>query len=155
MKSIYLKTILIFVTACSLTACQTASVDPSVVKPVTKNNGPITIKGHCVQRETDGHRDKITVEMEGNKVKSFDWTAQPRAGSCRFQLKDFTQISTLPNADLQSKKDKKCHIYAWQDDDHITLAIYGCKKICKQNDRILPILLDIKSGACKARPADK
>lgn len=136
-----------------LTACQTPlSTSPQSQTSPTRNTGPVTIEGSCEQRAVDGHRDKIKISVKENVVSALDWTANPRAGACRFELKNFTQVSTKPNADLQSKKDKKCHVYVWQDDNHITVSMYGCKKTCKQNDRILPILLDTQTGRCKAAP---
>lgn len=113
------------------------------------------MKGNCTQREVDGHRDKITFTIKENIVEALDWTAQPRTGSCRFQLKEFNQVSTWPNVDLQSKKDKSCHVYAWQDYDYISVSIFGCKRICKHNDRILPILLDGETGTCKPHVTNK
>lgn len=143
---------------CSLAlfACSTPNNTPkatsSDVMPLPqKNTGPITIKGNCQQREQDGYADRITVEVDKNNVKALDWTAQPRGRSCRFELKNFTQVSNQPIADLQSKKDKKCHVYMWQDDDHITVAVYACKKQCRSNDKILPVLLDPKTGNCQPK----
>ena len=139
--------------AALLAACQntttTTGGGTSGTPSKPRNTGPVTLEGKCEQRTADGYRDKIKISVKENVVSELDWTANPRAGACRFELKNFTQIATTPQADLQSKKDKKCHIYVWQDDRHVTVAVYGCKKICKQNDRILPVLLEPKTGACK------
>lgn len=145
-----------FISALILTACQTTpSPDAAVSEPPPvpkKNTGPVTIHGNCLQRdETDGYRDKISIDVKDNVVSAMDWTANPRAGSCRFQLKDFTQVSNSPNADLQSKKDKKCHVYVWQDDHHVTVASYSCRKLCRINDKILPVLLEPQTGNCKPK----
>jgi hypothetical protein len=153
------KKICIAIFALMLAACQnkavtdnsTGTTPNSTGGTVSKspNTGPVTLDGKCEQRSPDGYRDKIKLTIKENVVSELDWTANPRAGSCRFELKNFTQVDTLPTAALQSKKDKKCHVYVWQDDRHVTVAVYGCKKICKQNDRILPVLLEPKTGACK------
>lgn len=159
MKSFSLKHVFAFFIALSLAACQTEMmIDPITgggVLPAKRNNGPITMKGNCTQKETDGHRDKISFLIKENVVEALDWTAQPRTGSCRFQLKNFNQVSTWPNVDLQSKKDKSCHIYAWQDNDYISVSVFGCKRICRHNDRILPILLDSETGNCKPHAKNK
>ncbi|TDR31388.1 hypothetical protein [Hydromonas duriensis] len=148
-----------FISALTLAACQntpstTGTTPTSPEKPPIpkKNTGPVTIQGNCQQRdETDGYRDKISIAVKDNVVSALDWTANPRSGSCRFQLKDFTQVSSSPTADLQSKKDKNCHLYVWQDDHHITVASYSCRKLCRVNDKILPVLLDPQTGNCKAK----
>lgn len=135
-----------------LSACITSTVNVDgggIIPPKKNTTGPVTIEGNCEQRSIDGYRDKIKISVKDNVVSKLDWTASPRAGSCRFESKNFTQVSDRPNADLVSKKDKKCHVYVWQDERHVTVAIYGCKKICKQNDRILPVLLEPQTGACK------
>ena len=140
----------------ALFACSTTNDTPSASTPEalplpTKNTGPVTVRGNCQQRETDGYGDKIKLEVDKNDVKALDWTAQPHGRSCRFELKNFTQTANQPIADLQSKKDKKCHVYVWQDDDHITVAVYSCKKVCRSNDKILPVLLDPKTGNCQPK----
>ena len=143
------KKISLLLTALALASCQVPKTDTVVTPPTQAKTGPVTIEGNCEQRAADGYRDKINISVKDNVVSALDWTANPRAGSCRFELKNFTQVSTKPNTDLQSKKDKKCHIYVWQDERHVTVAVYGCKKVCKQNDRILPVLLEPQTGACK------
>ena len=152
-----LRFITLTISALALFACSTPNSTPTTTQPeavaqqVKRNTGPVTTKGNCQQRETDGYGDKIKLEVDQNNVKVLDWTAQPRGGSCRFELKNFTQISNQPIADLQSKKDKKCHVYIWQDDDNITVAVYACKKSCRLNDKILPVLLDPKTGNCQPK----
>lgn len=147
---------LAFISAMVLTACQSTpntetTTTESIVTP-KRNTGPVTINGNCHERnETDGYRDKITISVKENVVSAMDWTANPRAGSCRFQLKDFKQVSDTPHAALQSKKDKKCHVYVWQDDHHVTVASYSCRKLCRVNDKILPVLLDAQTGNCKPK----
>ncbi|MGL4766653.1 MAG: hypothetical protein ACRCV6_00990 [Formosimonas sp.] len=137
-----------------LSACQsglTASVNrkPTTMPPPPAKPSTVSIEGNCEQKSVDGYRDQIKISVKDNIVNALDWTANPRAGACRFELKNFTQVASQPQADLQSKKDKKCHIYVWKDERHVTVAMYGCKKICAQNDRILPVLLEPKTGACK------
>lgn len=138
-----------------LAACQTPSgfggSGASSSSGASRNTGPVTTVSNCEQRETDGYADKIRLVVNDNQVTELDWTASPRGGSCRFQLKNFSQVSVKPTADLQSKTDKKCHLYVWQDDSHITVAAYSCKKSCKLNDKVLPVLLDTKTGNCKAK----
>lgn len=111
-------------------------------------NQPVTINASCEQREEDGYYDKITVSVNQNVVQSLDWLSNPRQGKCLFQLKDFTQIATQPQADLQSRKNKKCHIYVWQDARFVTVSTNNCAKVCAVNDHVLPILLDPQTGGC-------
>lgn len=122
----------------------------SSLKPSGSNgyNKPVTINASCEQREEDGYYDKISVSVNQNMVQSLDWLSNPRQGKCLFQLKDFTQIATQPQADLQSRKNKKCHIYIWQDTRFVTVSTSNCAKVCAVNDYVLPILLDPQTGNC-------
>lgn len=145
-----------------LNACETTptknveqdSTPSEVVKPKA-SLGPVTINGNCVQKDVTGYADNAKLVVEDNIVKSMDWAAKPRGASCRFELKNFKQVSSKPNIDLQSNKDKKCHMYVWQDERHVTLAVSNCRKVCGANDKVLPVLFEPKSGACKPAGGDR
>ena len=109
---------------------------------------PITLNAACEQREEDGYMDKITLNIRNNVVEKLDWTSNPRQGKCHFELKDFNQVATQPQTDLQSRFDKKCHIYVWQDARYVTVSTNNCAKVCDVNDQLLPVLLDPKTGGC-------
>ena len=135
-----------------LSACVTPPTGDASTTPPSKPIGPVTVNGSCEQRDDMGYSDKINVVVKDNVVSALDWTARPRGSACRFLLKNFTQVSSTPIANLQHKKDKKCHIFVWQDERHITVATNNCRKVCGQNDRLLPVLLDPNTGSCKAVP---
>ena len=135
-----------------LSACVTPPTGDASTTPPSKPIGPVTVNGSCEQRDDMGYSDKISIVVKDNVVSALDWTAKPRGNACRFLLKNFKQISSTPIANLQHKKDKKCHIFVWQDERHITVATNTCRKVCGQNDRLLPVLLDPSTGSCKAVP---
>lgn len=136
-----------------LNACVTPTTSDGSVA-VKKPIGPVSVSGDCEQRDEMGHYDKITIDVKDNVVNKLDWTAKPRGRSCRFELKSFTQVSSTPTANLQHKKDKNCHVFVWQDERYITVATNNCRKVCSQNDRLLPVLLNPKTGACQKATAD-
>ncbi|GHA72325.1 hypothetical protein GCM10009007_11630 [Formosimonas limnophila] len=148
-----MKKILPLILVLLLSACQNTEIinsdNRAKPKKPPKSSEPVTIEGRCAQRTIDGYRDDIKISVKDNVVNSLDWKIVPKSGACRFELKNFTQVATSPTAKLEHKKDKKCNIYVWQDDRHITVATYNCKKLCKQNDRLLPVLLEHDTGACK------
>ena len=126
--------------ALTLNACSLYNVGGSVGGNNSGESKPVTLNASCEQREEDGYYDKITLDV--------DWLRNPRQGKCRFQLKDFTQVATQPQTDLQSRKDKKCHLYIWQDARFVTVSTNNCAKVCAVNSRVLPILLDPHTGGC-------
>ena len=132
----------VLLAAATLFACSTS------YRSSNRPSAPVTINGHCEQRETDGYSDAIKLMVSNNVVNALDWTTQPDNRSCRFELKNFTQTSTQPVADLQSKTDRNCHIYVWRDNNHITVATNNCQSLCAANDKILPVLLNPSTGDC-------
>ena len=135
-----------------LSACVTPPTGDASTTPPSKPIGPVTVNGSCEQRDDMGYSDKISIVVKDNVVSALDWTAKPRGNACRFLLKNFKQISSTPIANLQHKNDKKRHMFVWQDERHITVATNNCRKVCGQNDRLLPVLLDPSTGSCKAVP---
>ena len=108
----------------------------------------VSFKGACEQREEDNYYDFIKLKVNSNVVEQLEWTANPRQGRCQFNLADFTQVKTRPQVDLQSKKDRRCHVYMWNNGQYTSVSILNCKSVCAQNDRILPILLNERTGSC-------
>jgi hypothetical protein len=119
----------------------------STIMPSSRSSD-VTINGACEQREEDGYYDFIKLKVNSNVVEQLEWTANPRQGRCQFNLADFTQVKTRPQTDLQSKKDRRCHIYIWENDQYVSVSVLNCKSVCAQNDRILPILLNERTGSC-------
>lgn len=108
----------------------------------------VSFNGACEQREEDNYYDFIKLKVNSNVVEQLEWTANPRQGRCQFNLADFTQVKTRPQVDLQSKKDRRCHIYMWENGQYVSVSVLNCKSVCAQNDRILPILLNERTGSC-------
>lgn len=112
---------------------------------------PVTLNGHCEQREVDGYSDNIRLIVDSNAIKALDWTAKPDSRSCHFELKNFTQVPNRQVADLQSNTDRNCHIYVWRDNNHITVATNTCENLCAANDKMLPVLLNPLTGGCMSK----
>lgn len=138
----FIRSLTVLLAALVLFACSTS------YRSSNRPSAPVTLNGHCEQRETDGYSDSIKLSVVNNVVNALDWTAQPDQRSCRFELKRFTQVSTQPVADLQSKIDPKCHIYVWRDNNHVTVAANECQSLCAANDKMLPVLLNPLTGDC-------
>lgn len=107
-----------------------------------------TFNGSCEQREEDGYYDNIRLKVTHNVVEQMEWTANPGGGFCQFNLKDFKQVKARPQVDLQSTKDRRCHVYIWENGQHITVSTQNCKSLCTQNDELLPILLNPRTNSC-------
>lgn len=123
----------------------------SSIIPTRSSN--VSFNGSCEQREEDGYYDNIKLRVANNVVEQLEWTANPRQGRCQFNLTDFTQIKTRPQVDLQSKKDRRCHVYMWNNNQYTSVSVLNCKSVCAQNDRILPILLNERTGSCAQNTA--
>ena len=134
-----------------LNACGT--IIPSVSS--SSKSPEVTFNGSCEQREEDGYYDNIKLKVDHNSVEHLEWTANPRQGRCQFNLSDFKQVATHPQTDLQSKKDRRCHLYIWENNQYISVSVLNCKSVCKQNDRILPILLNPNTNSCQQKTGVK
>ena len=108
----------------------------------------VNFNGTCEQREEDGYYDFIKLKVNHNVVSQLEWTANPRQGRCQFNLNEFTQVKTRPQVDLQSKVDRRCHIYIWENGRYISVSPVNCQTVCAQNDRILPVLLNERTSSC-------
>lgn len=115
---------------------------------ITPRSHAVNFNGACEQREEDSYYDNIKLKVANNVVEQLDWTANPRQGRCQFNLAEFTQVKTQPQVDLQSKADRKCHIYMWNNGQYISVSVLNCQKVCKPNNNILPILLNERTGNC-------
>lgn len=143
-----LRYLVLFAMALILGGCQAVNTLSSMSHKISR---PVSIDGYCSQTDEGGYRDQIKINVSNNTVQALDWTANPKQGSCRFQLSEFTQVSTRPTADLQSKTDRRCHVMVWQDRNHITVAANGCQSSCAVSEQLLPVLLDAQTGGCKPR----
>ncbi len=131
------------VSVAMLNACST--VAPSITSPRSLD---VSFNGACEQREEDNYYDNIKLKVNNNVVEKMEWTANPRQGRCQFNLANFNQVKTRPQVDLQSKIDRKCHIYMWNNGQYISVSVLNCQKVCKPNNHILPILLNERTGSC-------
>ena len=118
----------------------------STLMPSRSSN--VNFNGTCEQREEDGYYDFIKLKVNHNVVSQLEWTANPRQGRCQFNLNEFTQVKTRPQVDLQSKVDRRCHIYIWENGRYISVSPVNCQTVCAQNDRILPVLLNERTSSC-------
>ena len=115
----------------------------------------VTFNGTCEQREEDSYYDNIKLKVNNNVVEQLEWTANPRQGRCQFNLADFNQVKTQPQVDLQSKADRKCHVYMWNNGQYISVSVLNCQTVCKPNNHILPILLNDRTSSCAQNTTSK
>ena len=112
---------------------------------------PITIEGHCAQREEDGFREDARLSVIDNRVRALDWQLWVgQRGSCRFAFDDFRQTRERPHVELVARDDRDCKLMVWQEPRRITLAHTGCAARCTPGvyDEAWPVSFDPSSGAC-------
>ena len=71
-------------------------------------------------------------------------------GTCRFNLKEFEQAETLPQALFRHKRDAGCLVRMWEQGPRVTVAFNSCAKSCEGQafDYLWPIVVEAKSGRC-------
>ena len=63
---------------------------------------PLNVRARCQHRDAVGTTTQLDLWVKNAEIKSFNATVTMKSyGTCRFQLKDFTQVQTLPQAVLQ------------------------------------------------------
>ena len=112
---------------------------------------PITIDGHCAQREEDGFREDATLAIDDNRVRAIDWQLWVgQRGTCRFALADFRQTREKPQIELAARDASGCKLLVWQEPGRVTLAHAGCESRCTPGiyDEAWPVLFDPPTGRC-------
>ena len=112
---------------------------------------PLNVKSKCSHRDAVGTQTHLNLLVKDAQVKAF--TAQvtiPHRGVCRFDLKNFEQTATLPQALLKAKDGSECSVRLWEQGKEVTIAFNSCPSACEGEafSYLWPILVDAKSGRC-------
>ena len=117
---------------------------------------PLNVRSRCQHRDAVGTATQLDLWVKNAEVKNFNATVTMKSyGTCRFQLKDFTQIQTLPQAVLQAKDGSGCLVRLWEEDkgrqgSRVTVAFNQCPQACERDafSYLWPILVEAKTGRC-------
>ncbi|HMV19645.1 MAG: hypothetical protein JNK96_14280 [Betaproteobacteria bacterium] len=112
---------------------------------------PLNVKSQCSHRDAVGTQTRLNLLVKEAQVKTF--SAQviiPKRGVCRFDLKNFQQTATLPQALLKAKDGSNCSVRLWEQGREVTIAFNSCSKACEGEafNYLWPILVDAKTGRC-------
>lgn len=112
---------------------------------------PLNVKSSCTHRDTMGTQTRLNLLVKNAEIKTFKAQVSiPQRGTCRFDLKDFQQTATLPQALLKAKDGSECSVRMWEQGKEVTIAFNSCPKACEGEafNYLWPILVDAKSGRC-------
>jgi hypothetical protein len=123
-------------------------------RPAPIADRPIDLAGRCAQAEEDGFREEATLTVSANRVEALSWQLWVgQRGSCRFELREFTQIRSRPSIELAAQDRSGCTLMVWQEPRRVTLAHAGCEARCTPGiyEEAWPVMFDPRSGACATR----
>ncbi len=112
---------------------------------------PLDVRSRCTHRDAVGTRTSLNLQVKQAEVKVFDARVDiPKRGACRFNLKDFRQVATLPNVLLEAKNGSGCSVRMWEQGPRVTIAFNNCPAACEGQafDYLWPIMVEAKSGRC-------
>lgn len=112
---------------------------------------PLNVKSKCTHRDAVGTQTRLNLLVKNAEVKAFSAQVSiPHRGSCRFELKNFEQTATLPQALLKAKDGSDCSVRMWEQGKEVTIAFNSCPAACEGEafSYLWPILVDAKSGRC-------
>lgn len=112
---------------------------------------PLNVRSRCTHRDAVGTRTSLNLLVKEADVRTFDaQVAIPRRGVCRFNLKGFRQVATLPNVVLEAADGSGCQVRMWEQGPRITIAFEQCQAACDGQtfDYLWPIMVEAKSGRC-------
>jgi hypothetical protein len=123
---------------------------PKGIKPAPIPTRAITVKTDCAFRDETGYNGALKLAIEQARVQAFDaWVNIPRRGTCRFDLRNFTQTRELPTIELTHLSDR-CVVRVWEQGERVTVAFNECQKMCSGDawEQLWPILNDRRDGSC-------
>lgn len=123
---------------------------PKTVKPAPIPTRPITVRTDCAFRDETGYNGAMKLAIDQARVQAFDaWVSIPRSGTCRFDLRNFTQTRELPTVELKHRSDR-CVVRVWEQGERVTVAFNECQKMCSGDawEQLWPILNDRRDGSC-------
>lgn len=112
---------------------------------------PLNVKSSCSHRDAVGTQTKLNLLVKNAEVKTFSAQVSiPQRGVCRFDLKNFEQTATLPQALLKAKDGSGCSVRMWEQGKEVTIAFNSCPKACEKDafSYLWPILVDARTGRC-------
>ena len=112
---------------------------------------PLNVKSRCAHRDAVGTQTRLNLLVQDAQVKTFSAQVTiPKRGTCRFDLKNFQQTATLPQALLKAKDGTACSVRMWEQGKEVTIAFNSCPKACEGEafNYLWPILVDAKTGRC-------
>lgn len=112
---------------------------------------PLNVRSKCSHRDDVGTRTRLSLLVKNAEVKTFTANVDiPKRGACRFNLRDFKQTATLPQALLAAKDGSECTVRLWEQGDRVTVAFNNCPQSCDGEafSYLWPIMVETKSGRC-------
>ncbi len=112
---------------------------------------PLNVQSRCTHRDAVGTRTSLNLLVKGADVKTFDARVDiPKRGTCRFNLKQFKQVATLPNVLLEAADGSGCTVRMWEQGPRVTIAFNKCPASCEGQafDYLWPIMVEAKTGRC-------
>ena len=112
---------------------------------------PLNVKSRCSHKDALGTQTRLDLLVKNAEVKAFSAQVSiPHRGICRFDLKNFDQTATLPQALLKAKDGSSCSVRMWEQGKEVTIAFNSCPQSCEGEafSYLWPILVDAKSGRC-------
>jgi hypothetical protein len=123
--------------------------------PRTAKRGPIpvrplNVKSECNFRDETGYNGIVKLRVAEAQVEVFEASINiPKHGTCRFALKDFRQVKSMPNIELNDSG-SRCTVRMWEQGRQVAVAFSNCAKMCSGDavDYLWPILADSHTGSC-------
>ena len=112
---------------------------------------PLNVASNCSHKDEIGTQTSLELLVKEAEVMTFDAQVSIRGrGVCRFNLNDFDQVETMPQALLRHKKQSGCLVRMWEEGPKVTIAFNSCPKSCEGNafSYLWPILVEADSGRC-------
>ena len=111
---------------------------------------PLNVQAECSFRDELGYAGRLDLEVRDADVRRFAARVDvPSRGSCRFDLAEFRQTTTLPTVSLMAQGNR-CTVRMWEQGSKVTVAFSDCQAQCdgRTFDYLWPILVEAPSGRC-------
>lgn len=112
---------------------------------------PLNVRSKCSHRDDIGTRTNLNLLVKNAEIKTFVANVNiPKHGACRFDLRNFRQTETLPQALLAARDGSDCTVRLWEQGDRVTVAFNNCPRSCDGEafSYLWPIMVETKSGRC-------
>ncbi|MBS1189972.1 MAG: hypothetical protein H6R10_1764 [Rhodocyclaceae bacterium] len=112
---------------------------------------PLNVRSRCAYRDDIGTRTRLSLLVKNAQVRTFVASVNmPKHGTCRFNLRNFRQTASLPQAQLTARDGSDCTVRLWEQGDRVTVAFNNCSQSCDGEafNYLWPIMVEAKSGRC-------